>query len=556
MRIRALSATSFALGVLLFLPLAAHAYVTPGTTLDPGCAPSDPACAVATSTIAAGTAGQVAYYSVNGQALSGIALSSLNVSSFNNDAGYVNAAGARSALSGQNISMFNNDANYITASVSSLTSLGTISSSLSGVLSATAGALSAGLVNLASQVSGILPVGNGGTGVSAIAAGAIPFGNGSGAIATSTALFFDSTNGRLGIGTTSPTAPLEIYGSNSSTNLATGGGVFAALTNADQTDGNFDSISYREINSAGAEVTGTRISGVFNSHTAGTESADLALLTRNNGSLSEKVRITGAGTVGVGSSTPFAKLSVQANSTDTNAYLFAIGSSTASATTTLFAVSNSGVATFSGPGGTCVIDGSGNCTSDQRLKTNIAPISGTDALAKLSLIQGVTYNWLDPSLTQSQQVGVIAQNVLKAFPQLVGTVQTSLDGVAGTYYTVNYAGLVAPLISAVNSFAQSITTAVLNATTIHTDTLCVGTTCVNQSQLQQLLQANGVSAIQQDVIAPSVDSGAGDSVATSTDNSDSSQSAATTTPTDDSTVSATDSSTASQTDDSATTTPE
>jgi hypothetical protein len=49
------------------------------------------------------------------------------------------------------------------------------------------------------------------------------------------------------------------------------------------------------------------------------------------------------GTFGVGSSTPFAKLSVHVNNGDTATTLFAIGSSTASATTTLFSIANTGV---------------------------------------------------------------------------------------------------------------------------------------------------------------------------------------------------------------------
>jgi hypothetical protein len=119
--------------------------------------------------------------------------------------------------------------------------------------------------------------------------------------------------GPLGVGTSSPAAPFELFGSDSSTNLVTGGGIFEAITNADQTAGNFDSLSYREINSAGAEVTGTRISGVFNSHVAGAESADLAFLTRNAGTLSEKLRITGAGNVGIGTTSPATTLSTQGN---------------------------------------------------------------------------------------------------------------------------------------------------------------------------------------------------------------------------------------------------
>ncbi len=160
-----------------------------------------------------------------------------------------------------------------------------------------------------------------------------------------------------------------------------------------------------------------------------------------------------AGKVGIASSTPGALLAVHANNGALypGNNLFAIGSSTASATTTLFKVDNAGNATFSGPGGTCVINGSGACTSDSRLKKNIEAITGEEALSKLSLISGVTYNWRDPLLSQGQQVGIIAQDVAKAFPQLTGTVETQLNGVTGTYYTVNYAGLVSPLISAVNA---------------------------------------------------------------------------------------------------------
>ncbi len=52
-----------------------------------------------------------------------------------------------------------------------------------------------------------------------------------------------------------------------------------------------------------------------------------------------------AGRLGVATSSPYARLSIQANNGDTNTTLFAIGSSTASATTTLFSVSNTGLVT-------------------------------------------------------------------------------------------------------------------------------------------------------------------------------------------------------------------
>jgi hypothetical protein len=54
------------------------------------------------------------------------------------------------------------------------------------------------------------------------------------------------------------------------------------------------------------------------------------------------------GKVGVGSSSPWARLSIHANNGDGNTTLFAIGSSTANATSTLFSVSNTGNITLLG----------------------------------------------------------------------------------------------------------------------------------------------------------------------------------------------------------------
>ena len=76
-----------------------------------------------------------------------------------------------------------------TSTVGTLTSapnLGTVSTSLSGFLKATAGALSTALIDLASNVTGLLPVANGGTGWSNLASGAVLLGNGSGAVSTTT----------------------------------------------------------------------------------------------------------------------------------------------------------------------------------------------------------------------------------------------------------------------------------------------------------------------------------------------------------------------------------
>ncbi|MFO0718755.1 MAG: DUF5011 domain-containing protein [Candidatus Paceibacterota bacterium] len=61
---------------------------------------------------------------------------------------------------------------------------------------------------------------------------------------------------------------------------------------------------------------------------------------------------TQAGLLGLGTTSPFAKLSIHLKSTETYGNIFAIASSTASATTTLFTVSNTGVTTIGDSAGT------------------------------------------------------------------------------------------------------------------------------------------------------------------------------------------------------------
>lgn len=78
----------------------------------------------------------------------------------------------------------------ISASYASSTQgfFGTLSiGSLNGILKAVAGAVTSAFVNLASDVTGILPVANGGTGWASLATGAVLYGNGSGAVATTSA---------------------------------------------------------------------------------------------------------------------------------------------------------------------------------------------------------------------------------------------------------------------------------------------------------------------------------------------------------------------------------
>ena len=77
--------------------------------------------------------------------------------------------------------------------------------------------------------------------------------------------------------------------------------------------------------------------------------------------------------------------------------------------------------------------------SDERLKENINVITGS--LNKIKQIRGVTYNWIDKNKGTSQEIGVIAQDLLPVLPQLV--VENN------SYYSVNYLKLAPVLIEAI-----------------------------------------------------------------------------------------------------------
>jgi hypothetical protein len=117
-------------------------------------------------------------------------------------------------------------------------------------------------------------------------------------------------------------------------------------------------------------------------------------------------------------------------------------------------IDTSGNMTVVGSSTTCTLGngtGATNCSSDLRLKRSIVKLDGNATLDRLSMINGVTFNWADPKKDQKQKIGVIAQDVLKAFPQLVTTTSMDFKGALGTYYSVDYAALTAPLISGVNA---------------------------------------------------------------------------------------------------------
>lgn len=94
-----------------------------------------------------------------------------------------------------------------------------------------------GKIGLTTHISGILALGNGGTGATAFTAGSIVFSNGTILTQDNSNLFWDDTNNRLGIGTATPGNALDLQGAgntkifNISTSSVGTGYLFIGIVN-------------------------------------------------------------------------------------------------------------------------------------------------------------------------------------------------------------------------------------------------------------------------------------------------------------------------------------
>ena len=200
------------------------------------------------------------------------------------------------------------------------------------------GTTSTTFANLTTNVTGTLPVANGGTGTStAFTTGSVVFAGASGTYTQDNAKFFwDDTNNFLGIGTTSPISLLSTYSTSaagiSSIGDNTGAGInvyrysnnsaantFAsqkargtyavplAVSSGDLTAA-FSGLAYGGSN---FRAIGT-MSAVVDTYTSDTNISGYLTFNTNGGSTSttERMRITSAGNVGIGTSSPSVKLDV------------------------------------------------------------------------------------------------------------------------------------------------------------------------------------------------------------------------------------------------------
>jgi len=256
------------------------------------------------------------------------------------------------------------------------------------------------------------------------------------------------TSGSVGIGTTGPTANLQVTSGNSASATSQRLEYFSSSytdrasqlvlyksnsntigTNAQTTDGTMlGSLSfngYSGNNEGGAALiavyqegaTGAvRVPGRMEFHT-GTNAA----------APSVRMVISNQGNVGIGTTSPGVALDVVGN-----ARFSAIGSGTY-----VGAVNRTADGTLT------------TATSDIRLKTDITTIN--NALDKVKALRGITFNWKDPS-NPKRMMGMIAQEVMDVVPELV--FQNPTDG----FYGINYGETAGLLIEAMKEQQAQIET--------------------------------------------------------------------------------------------------
>ncbi len=340
--------------------------------------------------------------------------------------------------------------------------------------------------------------------------------------ATSTAFMVDQ-NGNVGIGTASPFAPLQIVNTS-----AGSGATQLVLTNFSANTGSAAQIDFNvtSSNSILGRIAALRTNRLVAGDT------DIIFYSLSGCTFREKMRIQDTGNIGIGTSTPWAKLSV-AGAFNGTIPLFTISSSTASATSTAFMVNqngNVGIGTTT-PSTALTVNGSitpnvtntstlGNATylwnavyatngtiqtSDARLKDNIA--STTYGLDQVLQLRPISYTW-KAHPEQGTYLGFIAQEVQPVLPETV-TVGDDANHTLGLTYTEfipvivraiqQLAAKLSDLADTVAGFAEHFVTKDLVATNITGDKaqlheLCLDDVCVTRSQLAAVLALAGQSA--------------------------------------------------------------
>ncbi|NEP35885.1 tail fiber domain-containing protein [Moorena sp. SIO3B2] len=278
-------------------------------------------------------------------------------------------------------------------------------------------------------------------------------------------------NSNVGIGTTNPSQKLDVSGSvningdlnvtgsiaglevSGALKLATTGTQIFHSTNESGTPSG-DGFRLRYDNT----FFGTNLDALVIEKTDGNNpnpDGGIAFVnTGNDGVVETALVIRGNGNVGIGTTSPGAKLDVNGTTKTqklrlADKWLLSGVGDVHHNDDWLRLFDHNGSGYFGGFAAGRLWSSSGTLSgSDLRLKKDIANLE--QSLEKLIKLRGVHYRWKDSSRDQSLQIGLIAQEVETVFPELV---EVGPDGMK----SLNYEGLISPLIEAIKEQQVQIT---------------------------------------------------------------------------------------------------
>ena len=306
--------------------------------------------------------------------------------------------------------------------------------------------------------------------------------------------FFDDSDGNVGIGTTGPTTRLEVL-SETATNENFNKALTVGTSIGGGQGGWIGSRTASANQNQGLMLSSSQTLTLHGDN-AGDGSSVLDILGGSNpdipGDTSLLMRVNSDGNVGIGTTSPSAKLHIVDKSAsgdhvkiyrsdtspnldiystydgldNTNNGSFGYGVRPSDDSfgiwekgkntnwTNLFLVQNDGNVGIGTTDPDEMLEVSGSVksngtilTSDSRFKQNIKPISA--ALEKVSALRGVHFDWKkdqfpEKNFADGTQLGLIAQEVESVFPEVVSTDANGLK-------SVNYPALIAPLVQSIHT---------------------------------------------------------------------------------------------------------
>ncbi|MFN8284306.1 MAG: tail fiber domain-containing protein [Chitinophagales bacterium] len=296
----------------------------------------------------------------------------------------------------------------------------------------------------------------------------------------------------VGIGTTTPTSTLDVNGQITIQQKNFGGNA-GLLIQGSSSVPNYPNIGFSTLNNFGLDVIAANITGSIDNNTNGNEAISLKFATTQTGTagLTTRMIVSSNGNVGIGTVAPNAPLQFgnfvsnrkivfyeasnndhqfngfglnpgvlrfQVNNTGDDFVYFA-GTSSTTSNEVMRIKGNGNVGIGVAPTQKLHVAGNGLFTgtvtascgvlicSDIRYKKGIQPLQ--DVLSKITKLQGVSYyfkkkEFKDKNFNDNKQIGLIAQEVEKIYPELVFTDEQG-------YKSIDYSKLTPILVEAVKA---------------------------------------------------------------------------------------------------------